>query len=172
MKRAAVELSANFLVVIIIAIVVLSMGIMLARNMFGKVVSIDTKLEYEAEKQVWEMGDTGESVVVPISSKLVKRGEIVVFGVGVRNILDTNQEFNVTVEPKTVGGCSSDADWLISIPRNPRNVTANVQKPEVFTLGILIPKNAPVCKYVFNVGVQNGSQDDYGSIHKIYVDAR
>lgn len=168
-KKAAIALSVNFLVVIIVAIAVLAMSMYLFSDVLVKVQKVDVQLQKQYEEQIWRLLDTGELVVAPINIQKITRGEMAVFGVGVRNIMvdEPIEEFTINVTNRTVGECQAIKTWL----NIPRQVNRSIKKHEqdIFTVGIQTPKNIIPCTYVYDVQVYLGDQEKYGQLQKLYV---
>lgn len=167
-KKAAISLSVEFLVVIIIAMVTLGLSTMLFSDVFRKVQTTDIELKQQYKEEIWHLLDTGSIVVAPLNTQTVSRGDLAVFGVGVKNILDT-QNFTINVTPQNVGGCLGSEDWL-GIPRKTREIEINSQ--DIFTIGINVPQNVKSCTYVFDVKITDESGNVYGTLQKLYVVAK
>lgn len=169
MRKGAVALSVNFLVVIIIAIVILGLSFFLFSRVIKEVKEFDEQLDEQYEEQIWRLLDTGGVVVAPRNTQTVERGNVGRFGIGVRNIIEEEPIllFSIEVSPQTVGLCEAKSEWLI-IPRDKdRNIIRHTQ--DIFLIGVDIPKDTPKCTYVYNVNVTYGI-DPYGTMQKIYVD--
>ncbi len=164
MKKGAIDLSVNFLVVIIIAIVILALSMVLFSDVFFKVQEADVELNQQYKDEIWRLLDSGGLVVAPLNTQTVPRGEVAKFGVGVRNIQNT-QEFKIKVSPQNVSGCNALNDWL-RIARPTRTIEANTQ--DIFAIGVAVPDDAKPCTYVFNV-VINTNNVPYGTMQKLYV---
>ena len=167
-KKAAISLSVEFLVVIIIAMVTLGLSTMLFSDVFRKVQETDIELKQQYKEEIWRLLDSGGLVVAPLTTQTVPRGEVAKFGVGVRNILDT-QEFTIVVLSQDVGGCKASDEWL-RIARPTRTIEANTQ--DIFVIGVELLKNIKACTYVFDVKITDQSGNVYGTLQKLYVVAK
>ena len=101
MKKAALELSVNFLVILIISVVVLGFGIYLMQQIFAganeTVLTWNDRMKAEIESAL----DDGSLVAVSFDTKDVHNGELATFGVGLLNINDpATSTFTMTVSFK------------------------------------------------------------------------
>jgi hypothetical protein len=98
MAKAAIELSANALVTIIISIVILVLSIVLVKNMVTGGDTVVGTLDAQTQKQIENMLiDPAARVALPITTRTVSRGETAKFGLGVKNVIGTDQLFSVLV---------------------------------------------------------------------------
>ncbi len=167
-KKAAVELSMNFLVVIILSLVILAGGIALLYKFIGGVgidtlVLIDDQTRIETEQLL----DDGSVVALPYIAKTLKRGEDFVFGLGVLNIREGDKlTFSVGVEQ------DEESKQLKEIVPLFDSTPFVLEKNQKYTQGISIsvPKDAPSGTYIFDVKVSIEEEDDiYGGVKKITV---
>ncbi|MGV8171623.1 MAG: hypothetical protein ACP5OA_02930 [Candidatus Woesearchaeota archaeon] len=97
-RRGAIELSANFLVVIIISIVILVGGLTLFFKLIGNLNDTASALDSQTEDQVKHMMlNTGGRVAVYPSDPIIPVGDAAMVGVGVNNMLDMQTVFTVLV---------------------------------------------------------------------------
>ena len=167
-KKAAIALSVNFIVIIIIAIVVLGLSMVLFADIFNKVQEADVQLQQQYEDEIWRLLDSGGVVVAPLNTQEVSRGELASFGIGVRNILE-EQEFTINVEAQTVSDCIAQDDW-IRLARPIREIDTN--KQEIFAIGFDVPRSIKSCTYVYNVKVEDFEGNEYGTLQKLYIVAK
>ncbi|HIH37473.1 hypothetical protein J4460_08505 [Candidatus Woesearchaeota archaeon] len=100
MNKRGIELSVNFLVMLILAIVVFGFGIKLVYSMFSSSMNKIESLDQNSEQQIMSMLSSGKKVAIPIYKKTTVRGKPVVFGVGIYNSLEgqgSDDEFVVRV---------------------------------------------------------------------------
>lgn len=186
MNKKGIELSANFLVTIILAITIFVFGIMFARNLLGGAEDITRMTEEDLDAKMDDLLCPGdERVCFGVRSKTVKRGELVIFGVRVLNILDESKEF--TVEVDATGAILKGERDITTIPNLdkfnsvepiavlPKTRTELVEPNEdkKFGIGIQPAKNAPPGKYILNIYVRcpTCSEEVYG-YNKLYVDLK
>jgi hypothetical protein len=153
-RRAAIELTANFMVVLILGIVIFGMGLYLAYTMMGQAQGITDKLNNQQEAEIWNLLDNGNPVVAPIYQATLQPGKSATFGIGIRNI-DTINNFKVSVIPDDVlnSGCvSSDPkNIIVVVSKTPRTINENDQA--TVGIGVGAGKQAKRCDYVLNVEV-------------------
>lgn len=185
-KKAAIELSTNFLVIMILGIVILSMGIYLTVQAINNAKILQDKLDEETEAQIYRSLDTGEPVVAPLNTAEIQRGGSHSFGIGVRNIEYTTK-FWVDVDGADVGGCDASSTTNMKYPLlvDSPNVYVTKSKtiPEngddTFIVVVTVPKTAkPGCEYVINAKVMRCTSEEpdcrdpteqYFAMQKFYV---
>lgn len=166
-RKAAIELSMNFLVVIIISLAILAGGISLLYKFIasGKdlIIDISDQTRIETERLL----DDGSLVALPYQAKTIKRGEDFVFGLGVLNIKDEGKlTFSVGVEQ------DEKSKQLKEIVPLFDSTSFELEKNQKHTQGISISvsKDAPSGTYIFDVKVSiDGEGDSYGGVKKITV---
>ena len=96
--KKAFELTATFLVILILTIVIFTGAIYFTRRFFSTAeemrASIDRETEAEIEALLYQQGSI---VALPIFKKTVGRGRQTTFGLGVRNILERTENFYVLI---------------------------------------------------------------------------
>ena len=88
-RKAAVELSVNFLVILIICIVILASSIYITKKFFTHAVNIKDIYDERTEKEIERLLDDGSKVAVPFDKKTIGNGEFDSFGIGIMNVLNT-----------------------------------------------------------------------------------
>jgi hypothetical protein len=173
-SKKGVELSINFLVIIIISLAVLGMaGVFFTKFMKGA-TKIQADYDQQTEQELENLLSSGQKVAIPFTRKEVNPGDPGVFGIGVLNVAGSNKNFHILIQCSSTSGppCLSD-----TIVRTPLLINNN----EHTKTPIVIPtdKTTPTGTYVFNVCVcpdnpcgdcNAGTLNLYdGSIHKIYL---
>lgn len=176
-KKAAIELSANFLVIIIIAIIVFSMGIYLAYQMLSlgerEIREMDDFLRTEIDRAL----TTGSRVAVGINSATINRGQNHIFGVGIRNDGQQGTDFSINIEfirfvsthgeEIELGKTEIEDVWFEST----RSVTIPEYSKEFFSIPMHPIRRALHGTYEFNVEVTHLNQR-YGDLQKLYLTIR
>lgn len=160
-KKAAIELSMNFLVIIILAIVILGFSFYLFFSVYGKAQELGELTQAQLNERVEELQCDG---VVCISSNYQKlhRGKFHLFGVKITNTGEES-EFIVNVEHVPV-----DEQTLNYVPKE-YPITIGQNKEGRVGIGIAVPKEAASGIYIFNVDVtRNGFL--YGTKQQIRVE--
>lgn len=91
-NRKGIELSMNFLVVVILSIVILSMGIVFVTRLFSEAAKIPDSLNQKTEAEIARLLTSGERTAIYPSEMTIPRGKDEVFGLGILNIASDNDE--------------------------------------------------------------------------------
>ena len=170
MKKGAIELSMNFLIVLIISIVIFAMGIYLTHRFFAaseaKVLVMDDQMQQEIEAIM----DQGEKVGIPFDRKTIGNKETGTFGVGILNyidalprVFDVYVTFNKAYDGNTFlcdttseVSCGNPSSWIFSSQPivSGKVLTKTLQKYEKynFKIGFNV-KNARKGTYIFDLNV-------------------
>jgi len=172
--KKGIELSVNFLVVMIISIVVLGFGLKFAYDLLNyaekeKQKQYD-KIDNELEDLICEGDDT---VCVGTFRKKAGSSKSVFFGAKVWNIYSDDKTFNLEIQPSptclirkdqtTSGSCS---DFEITGAGSFDIAKKSMQK-RIFIIDL--SKATEEGTYIFNLQIKNGA-DNYGPTKKIYVE--
>lgn len=99
-SRKAMELSVNFIVTFILAIVVFGMGIMFARNIMSGGTELTQQTYEKFNQNIDELVcSRGESICLSSSTKDIERGKIDSFSVAIKNDLKDRTTFKMEVTP-------------------------------------------------------------------------
>ncbi|MBI2545945.1 hypothetical protein HYV81_02085 [Candidatus Woesearchaeota archaeon] len=98
LNKSGIELSINFLVVVILGLALLTMGIAMFSKFFRGAEAIKDKYNAETEAQLESLLSSGEKVAIPFTKRNVIAGETAVFGVGILNIIGKEELFVVDVK--------------------------------------------------------------------------
>ena len=154
--KKAFELTATFLVILILTIVIFTGAIYFTKRFFTTAEqmrgTIDKQTQAEIEALLYQQGSI---VALPTFRKTVSRGKQTTFGLGVRNILEETKNFYVVVsfskaftpDEEIITGPDSpyiDSKWLLyhqgpySIPNNklemiPILVNADLEMADALT---------------------------------------
>jgi hypothetical protein len=98
MNKKAFELTATFLVILILTIVIFTGAIYFTKKFFTSAEqmrgTIDRQTEAEIEALLYQQGSL---VALPIFKKDVARGKQTTFGLGIRNVIEKTENFYVIV---------------------------------------------------------------------------
>lgn len=173
-NKKGMELSINFIVIFILAIVVFAFGIRMAYSLFNKGIETKATLDRQTELEIAKLLDTGEKVVIPFDEQEVRKGKFGVFGVGIRNVLDSDGEKDTfKIEVEFSGAFDKEGKKSLnnigpipsSNPSPASSLSVQVKKNEVqkVPISFSVPSNAVSGRYVFNVRVfQASSSEQYG----------
>ncbi len=175
-KRAAIGLSINLLVTVIISIVILAGGIAFLYQLIGGAEEIKADLDARTQAELERLLiDEGKKVALPHHTATVLRGETHVFGLGILNIDESEfgQEFSIGVElSKAIDEAENPLEpqpdtspWLLFNP-GPYTIEENQHHSEPILVNI--PKEALKGTYIFNARVFAGTEP-YDNIKKFTV---
>ena len=189
MKKASIQVSVNFLVVIIIGIVMLSFGGVLLKNMISssgdQLLEMDERLQGEIEKVLLR---DGKPIAIPIIQKTISRGDVDVFGIGVLNVDGFDYDFVVKADFSSAYR-TSDGSAITVTPSfdpgswitEPNEIRIKNSENFVFPVPVSVPKaGVPKGEYIYNLyicrkdeisGICDGDSDELydGNVYKVYV---
>ena len=179
-KRAAFNLTVNFLVIIIIAMVVFGFSVFIIKKFFTHAETIKMTYDERTEKEIERLLDDGSKVAIPFDKKTIPNGEFDTFGIGILNILDTGPSNNFRIDISfnkafdkrnneicsiiagNTNDCSNPETWIQTttgtfLPSPEDHIlrtekTIRNYEQEKFLLAIDV-KNAPQGTYIFDVEV-------------------
>ena len=177
MNKRGIQLSINFIVILIIAMFVFSFGIKLAYDLVTQAEEIRADVDENTQRAIEQSLMGGSQVSIPINRQETKIADSVVFGLGIFNIgesrsFNVNMEFEKAYNSETVEEMDVDAtSWIIS-EFGPYSINKNEQK--ILAIPVAVPRNivggtTPMGVYVFKVEVRSGGIQ-YGSTQKVYVE--
>ncbi len=195
MDRKGIELSVNFLVMLIISIVIFGSALYMVKQFFQSTKDVQSKLSAEVEQEIERrLVESAEQVSIPINKATLGTRGSNTFGLGILNMLGEKKTFNIKMNfdsayTKLNGliaiadGSFIDKNWIFTdIPE----VTINNNDYEIVSLPVVVDarmsedSNTLPGIYVFNVcvfksaaqkcekGVTNLYPD--GKISKVYVE--
>lgn len=99
-KKASLELSVNFLVILIISIVVFGFGIYFLTKMGESATKMGEQINRETDLQIQALLDSGEQIIIYPEQLELKRGRVGVIGVGILNTLrESERQFKIEIMP-------------------------------------------------------------------------
>ena len=177
MNKKAIELSVNFLVIIVLSLVMLSLGVILINKFFEAAEDIKTDLDSQTEAGIQSLLEQGKMVAVPINRKTIIRGEHDIFGLGILNIKDSG-DFKVVVrasdgfEPESNNYASISTDNFAGWPLY-FTEEFNLDRDQRRSIGIaiIVDKTALRGTYIFDVEVSYCTPYcvPYDTLKKIFV---
>ena len=191
-KKASLNLSINAIVVLILAIVTLSMGIVLTYNIFSKAYKMKTDIDAQTKSQINSLLDSGEQVAIPVYRIKVKPGRSDAFGLGILNTEASGTDFKVRVMEVDNDGktLTSGANAVkvydkegktVSVPQGTDgikiiftpdvDIEPNKQKVLLLVAGVdKDVKSGYTYSYTVKVTKGAGAGAQYGFPQKIYVE--
>ena len=169
-SKKAIELSINFLVIVIISLVMLSSGILIVQKYFGTAEEIQSQLDTQTIAQIEELLDEGDPVAIPLKRKTISAKESDIFGLGVINIYDTPTSFTANIIFSNA--YKPNKEDITAFPKPPEewllydNLQFNLEPKEKRTISIRVdvPAGATSGTYIYNVKAL-----PYDRITKMYV---
>jgi len=189
-NKKGMELSINFMVMLILAIAVFAGGLMLMRQMFSSAGDMKQSLSAQQETQIQNMlVNNNDRVVLPFSKREIARGKSGIFGLGINNMLrdgmgnveESYDVFKITVNfsiaqlpnGAVCDECNSDPDpnSFITMLSDEYEIDKNNQ--EIIEIPVIVPKSAKRGTYTYNINVsyqESGSYKSYDTIKRISVE--
>ena len=172
--KKAVELSLNFIVILIISIIIFGFGVRFISQLSSQATELQEITTAELDERIGNLVCEGsDRVCVGIDRKTIRRTEFDVFGLKIVNILES-QGFDITVDRPTPGGytISKEEIQTDNLIWNPKQRSVFIEKNEEKSLGIGVqaPANIVSGTYIFNVRIQTADGKPYSNIQKLYVD--
>ncbi|MFP4117411.1 MAG: hypothetical protein ACLFTR_00650 [Candidatus Woesearchaeota archaeon] len=172
-KRGSMELSVNFIVKLILALVVFGFGLMIIRNIMSTAGSgeLTREIDDQMESQIQKLMDTGDRIVIFPEEQSLSIGDVGTFALGILNVLDLPDppvDFEIDVQCHSFvsneGTRSEDCDYAESwtfdnfppmkIPNNDEGSTGIAIRPG---------DDAELGTYVFNVKVDYDHDSESGT---------
>ena len=86
-KKGAIELSINFVVVLILAIATFAGGLYITKEFFTQASAMKKNIDDRTDTQIESLLDDGRQVALPVNKKTAIRDENTIFGLGILNTL-------------------------------------------------------------------------------------
>ncbi|MGM5482792.1 MAG: hypothetical protein ACQESF_04990 [Nanobdellota archaeon] len=188
MKTGSIQLSTNFLVMMILALVVFGLGITFLYNITSQLDEASASLDESTKSQINQVLLTpGMKVAFPKKVVRIARGEKHILGFGVKNTDDSFTKFKVETDclkayksddtlicnDEVTGKTCSECDgWVINTMTD-KIVDVEKRETKVDNLFIKVPGDAVYGEYIFNLEVKkyDGSttQGAYDTPKRFYV---
>lgn len=173
LNKGAIELSLNFLVVIIISIIIFGFGIRFISKLSSQADDLTKVTMSELDQRIGNLVCEGfDRVCIGIDTKTIKRTQFDVFGVKIINLLDS-QNFDITVTRPSPSGYTKSKKEIASdnLILNPKARSIFIEKNEekVIGIGVQVPADAVSGTYIFDVNIQTQDGSQYSRIQKLYV---
>ena len=171
--KRGIELSMNFIVVLIISIVVFAFGIRFIYKLVSDTNDFAGMTFDQLDDAISSLiCGSSDRVCITGDQKEVRRDQIAVFGIKIMNVLDS-QNFNIIVTRPSPGGYTKNnkeifgdkIDWKPKI----RSVYIASNEEMKVGVGIYVPKTAVSGDYIFNVDIRSQDGSPYSNMQKFYV---
>ena len=174
--KKGIELSINFIVIIVIALVIFMFGVNFIYDLAKEATNLESVTINDLNRRIGELLCEGsDRVCIGIEKKSIPKGEYDIFGVKILNILDSG-DFQVTITPS---GYTTNSQPVVSDPEILNKIKVKhredifIDKFEDTTLGIgvEVEKDAPSGTYILDVNVLYiPDNTEYAGLQKLYVD--
>ena len=136
MNKKAIELSINFLVIIIISVVVFTLGTRFIYNLASETTKLGKLTLDELDKRIEDLSCQGsERVCISRNRKVISKGDFSVFGLKIINILEgKNFNYKISSSAALDKSGNSMSGTLPYLPRDAR--TVNIAKNDKVEVGI------------------------------------
>lgn len=173
-SKKAIELSLNFIIIIILSIIIFGFGIRFISKLSSQAIELQEVTTSELDERIGNLVCEGsDRVCVGIDRKTIRRTKFDVFGLKIINILDS-QSFDVIVSRPSPSGYTRNKQPIPSdqLVWNPKSRSVFIEKNEEKNLGIgiQVPANAVSGTYIFDVKIQAADGKPYSATQKLYVD--
>ncbi len=157
-KKGAIELSMNTIVVVVIAIVLLSLGLVFVRKIMGEVTETSGTAFEAADKEIQELMGGDSAFFIPGQfGKEVRIGEKVNFNAGIQNFEGETINFKIQVE---AADSESDISWV----KVPNSLPVNAGEKRGFPIIVTVPKTAiSGSTYMWHINIKHEDDSPYKS---------
>ena len=182
MGTKGMEMSINFLVVVILGLAMLSMGVLTFTKFFKGAATIKEKYDSQTDAQLDALLSSGDRVAVPFPKKSTVAGDTAVFGIGILNILGKEQLFVVDVKcDEFIPRGKTDPEACSSIDKNiifTSDHTLKNNEQQKQPIAVASQRSDRQGTYIINVCVCEGRcicngppypGNMYHDLHKIYL---
>lgn len=179
LNKGAIELSLNFIVILIISIIIFGFGVKFISDLSSSATEIQELTVSELDEKISSLICEGsDRVCIGIDRKTIKRTKFDVFGIKIINVID-EENFRVRVyHPLEYLGFTRDKQEILRTGNlkglliNPpeRDVAIKKNEEKNIGVGVEVPVNAVSGTYILNVEIKTRSGELYSTIQKLYVD--
>ncbi len=179
-RKAAIEMSTGFIVMLIISLVIFTFSVYFAKQFFGGAQRLKDIYDERAEREIERLLDDGSRVAIPFDKKTISNGGFDTFGIGVLNVIGLRAENNFRISIKfskafdrqnaqicqIPANCGDPNTWLKSNAGD-GDLAAGITFEKIirnnaqdkFLIGVGV-KDAPFGTYVFDVRVCVDDKDN------------
>ena len=158
-SRRGIELSINFIVMLVLAIAVFAGGLVFASKFFSHAEKMRGTLDAQTQRQLEKLLDSGSPVVLPISSKEIFRNKFDTFALGVlaKNMgtytvrVDFKEAFEKGSNYPLRRYADLENSWIK--PSSEQSLELEKNEKGKFLIGVEVPKDAEKGTYIFEVSV-------------------
>jgi len=168
-SKRALQISINFIVMLIMAVVIFGFGLYFASTLFAKGGDISEQAFDKFDQQIEDLTcGSASKVCVPVQTKEAIGGDPVIFGIIIENVVET-AHFIISVEPSSyvnkLGKREDIGDWsgnFLFKPTAEEPRELKIKYREKRNLGVAIqPEGAQSGTYAFTIKIQYDPSPDY-----------
>ena len=171
--KKGIELSLNFLITVIIAIVILFFGIRFISDLVVETSKLESLTLNQIDNKIENLLCEAEKVCIGITKKTIQKGKFDVFGIRIINVISDDEfsdEFNVNIKvSKLIKNNNEiiDPDNLnkIKLKYRTNNFIIEKNNEENIGIGVEVAKEAVSGTYILDVIIPQ-----YDEVYKIYVE--
>lgn len=175
LNKKSIELSLNFIVIIILSIIIFGYGIKFISDLFSQANELrDLTFDQLDEKISNIICEGSERVCIGADKKTIGKGKFDVFGVKILNIIN-DENFEIKVSPSNPIGYKKNNDPISGplLNINPKNRPLNIKKNQdkLIGIGVEVPTNVVSGTYILNVDIIiTSNAKKYVQTQKLYVE--
>lgn len=176
MHKRGIELSINFLVTIIIALVIFAFGIKFIYDIASQATELEGLTTDDLDERIGQLlCESTDRVCIGIDRRTIETGKFDIFGLKIINVQESrNFHVEAIVAGRSVNNgpiSPLDGDELLLKYRKDLFIERNQE--ESMGIGVEVPRGAESGTYIINVQVQHETAngfEDYSSLRKVYVE--
>ncbi len=117
-SKKAIELQVNFIVMLVLAIAMFSLGLTVLYMVFSGAEEAEDRISEQMERQMEKLMYTGgKKVVIPSNQAELEKGDSHTFWIGIRNHLDDVTTFRAVID--CVGAIKTNEDMICDSDSEP-----------------------------------------------------
>jgi hypothetical protein len=178
-RKGAIELSANFIVIMVISSVILVGGLGLFYKMILSAKTTVETLDGQTREMIKDMMTDGDRTAVYPKDAIIGNGDSIGIGIGVTNIYDVQIDFTVRlINVKYYADANSDSEDVADMNTLPdelkdyadggsERLLVTPHNKDVKEIILKMPRNSPDGEYVYTIAITDVS-NPYGLV-QVYV---
>lgn len=151
MNKKAMELSINFFVLLVLALVAFGYSVTFLYDLFGKVSELEKRSFDQLDQQVAGLTCGAQQVCLSTTRETITRGSFKVFGLRVMNSKNEPTDFDIKIE-QTIAPAGQTTDLFFK-PLERKITQLGTGDVRTMGIGVEIPADAKSGNYVLNVKV-------------------
>jgi hypothetical protein len=174
--KGQIELSANFIIIIVISVVVLAGGFTIFYKMIHNAQETVTALDGQTQEKIKNMMLDNQRTAVYPSELTMNSNDPQMIGVGITNIFEADTTFNVRlIDVKLYNDANPDGTDVANTPDVLKdyydiiseNIAIKPQDKGVKGMLLKLPQGSLKGQFVYTINITNSSIYDYGVVQVI-----